>query len=102
MANVVLYDDAVNRLSAQSQAIGHLAQDAGAFAATVAAFEARDSDAFRWVLERVEMLPYCELVCEWIRVKLGVLRSSNSAARPKRRRRFPICLVRARRRAARQ
>jgi len=82
MANVVSYDDAVNRLSAQSQAIGHLAQDAGAFAATVAAFEARDSDAFRWVLERVEMLPYCELVCEWIRVKLGVLRCIELCGAP--------------------
>jgi len=89
MANVVSYDDAVNRLSAQSQAIGHLAQDAGAFAATVAAFEARDSDAFRWVLERVEMLPYCELVCEWIRVKLGVLRCIELCGAPQEKATIP-------------
>ena len=46
----------------------------GAFSAAVAAFEAKDADAFRWVLNRVELLPYCELICEWVRVKLGVLR----------------------------
>jgi len=74
MADVISRDDAVNHLAAQSEAIGHLAQDSGAFAAVVAAFEAKDADAFRWVLNRVEMLPYCELICEWVRIKLGVLR----------------------------
>ena len=74
MSNVISYEDAASRLASQAGAVGHLAQDSGAFAAVVAAFEARDPDAFRWVLERVEMLPYCELICEWVRVKLGVLR----------------------------
>lgn len=74
MSNVISYEDAVSRLASQSGAVGHLAQDSGAFAAVVAAFESKDPDAFRWVLERVEMLPYCELICEWVRVKLGVLR----------------------------
>jgi hypothetical protein len=74
MADVISLDDAVGGLAAQAEAIGHLAQDSGAFAASVAAFEAKDADAFRWVLDRVAMLPFCELICEWVRVKLGVLR----------------------------
>jgi len=72
MSNV--NEDAVSRLASQSDAIGRLAQDNGGFAAVVAAFEAKDANAFRWVLERLEMLPYCELICEWVRIKFGVLR----------------------------
>ena len=74
MSNVSLNEDVVSRLASQSNAVGRLAQDSGAFAAVVAAFEAKDPDAFRWVLNRLEMLPYCELICEWVRVKLCVLR----------------------------
>jgi hypothetical protein len=74
MSNSISYEDAVSRLASQSDAIGRLAQDGGAFAAVVAAFESKDPDAFRWILERLEMLPYCDLICEWIRIKLGVLR----------------------------
>src|SRR5262252_6011245 len=74
MADVISRDDAVKSLAAQAEIIGHLAQESGAFAAAVAGFEAQDADAFRWVLNRVDMLPYCELICEWVRIKLGVLR----------------------------
>jgi hypothetical protein len=74
MADMISRDDVVNRLAAHAEAVGYLAQDGGAFAAAVAAFEAEDADAFRWVLDRAEMLPYCELICEWVRIKLGVLR----------------------------
>ena len=68
------FDDAVSRLASQSDAIGQLAQDSGGFSAVIAAFESKDASAFRWVLERLEMLPYCELICEWVRIKFGVLR----------------------------
>ena len=68
------FDDAVSRLASQSDAIGRLAQDSGGFSAVIAAFESKDANAFRWVLERLEMLPYCELICEWVRIKFGVLR----------------------------
>ncbi|HKF49742.1 MAG TPA: hypothetical protein VKB38_20445 [Terracidiphilus sp.] len=68
------FDDIMNRLASESDAIGRLAQDSGGFSAVVAAFEAKDPDAFRWVLQRLEMLPWCELICEWIRIKLCVLR----------------------------
>lgn len=74
MSNVSLNQDVVSRLASQSNAVGRLAQDSGGFAAVVAAFESKDPDAFRWVLDRLEMLPYCELICEWVRVKICVLR----------------------------
>ena len=74
MSNMSLNEDTVSRLASQSTAVGRLAQDSGGFAAVVAAFESKDPDAFRWVLERLEMLPYCELICEWVRVKMCVLR----------------------------
>ena len=74
MANVDLYQKAAERLAAQADAVGRLAKDAGAFAAVVAAFESRDPNAFRWVLERLELLPRCELICEWIEIKLCALR----------------------------
>ena len=61
--------DFAGRLAAQADAMGRLAHDPGAFAAAVAAFESRDPDAFRWVLDRLELLPRCELICEWIQVK---------------------------------
>ena len=74
MSNSSWYKAAVSRLAAQSDAVGRLAQDSGGFAAVVAAFESKDPDAFRWVLERLEMVPYCDLICEWVRVKMCVLR----------------------------
>jgi len=74
MSHVVSYQDAVSRLAAEADAAGRLAQDSGGFAAVIAAFEANDPNAFRWVLERLEMLPRCELICEWVRIKLCVLR----------------------------
>ena len=89
MADVILRDGAVKSLAAQADVIGHLAQDSGAFAAVVAAFEAQDADAFRWVLNRAEMLPYCELTCEWMRIKLGVLRCIELCGVPRDRVQVP-------------
>lgn len=74
MSNGISTEDAVARLSAEADAVGRLAQDTGGFAATVAAFAAKNPDAFRWVLQRLELLPRCELICEWVRIKIGVLR----------------------------
>ncbi|HEX3407504.1 MAG TPA: hypothetical protein VHS81_09725 [Caulobacteraceae bacterium] len=74
MTNIDLYQSASERLAAQADAVGRLAQDTGAFAAAFAAFESRDPDAFRWVLERLELIPHCELICEWIQIKLCALR----------------------------
>jgi hypothetical protein len=89
MADVISRDDAISRLAAHAEAVGHLAQDNGAFAAAVAAFEAQDADAFRWVLTRVEMLPYCELICEWVRIKLGVLRCIELCGVPREQTQVP-------------
>jgi hypothetical protein len=74
MSTITLQQNAITQLAAQVDAIGKLAEDTGAFAATFAAFESNDPDAFRWVLQRLELLPRCELICEWIRVKLCGLR----------------------------
>ena len=74
MSIVTLQQGSVSRLAAEADAVGRLAQDEGAFAAAVAAFESEDPDAFRWVLQRVELLPQCELICDWIQVKLCGLR----------------------------
>jgi len=76
-------NDAVSRLASQSDAVGKLAQDSGGFSAVVAAFESKDANAFRWVLDRLEMLPYCELICEWVRIKLGVLRCIEVCGLPR-------------------
>jgi hypothetical protein len=74
VSNLTLQQNAISQLAAQADAVGKLAEDTGAFAATFAAFESNDPDAFRWVLQRLELLPRCELICEWIRVKLCGLR----------------------------
>ena len=74
MSNATLQQSAVSQLAAQADVIGKVAQDSGAFAALVAAFDSNDPDAFGWVLQRLEMLPQCELICEWIRIKRCVLR----------------------------
>jgi hypothetical protein len=77
------FDDVVSRLASQSDAIGRLAQDSGGFSAVVAAFESKDASAFRWVLDRLEMLPYCELICEWVRIKLCALRCVEVCGPPR-------------------
>lgn len=77
MSNLTLQQNAISQLAAQADAVGKLAEDTGAFAATFAAFESNDPDAFRWVLQRLELLPRCELICEWIRVKLCGLRCTE-------------------------
>ena len=83
MSNASSNQDAVSRLASQSDAIGRLAQDSGGFAAVVAAFDSKDANAFRWVLDRLEMLPYCELICEWVRIKLCVLRCVEICGPPR-------------------
>lgn len=50
MSNVNSTENIISRLAAQADAMGQLAQDGGAFAAAVAAFESKDANAFRWVL----------------------------------------------------
>jgi hypothetical protein len=82
MSNGSSYEDAVSRLTAQSDVVGRLALDSGGFAAVIAAFESKDPNAFRWVLERLEILPECELVCEWVRTKIGVLRCMKVCGPP--------------------
>jgi hypothetical protein len=82
MSNVTFYDSSVDLLAAQADAVGRLAQDSGAFAAVVAAFESQDPDAFRWVLQRLEILERCELICVWVRIKMCVLRCVEVCGSP--------------------
>ena len=77
MSNATLINDTVGRLVSQSEAVARLAQDDGGFSAAVAAFESKDAAAFSWVLERLQMVPYCEVICEWVRVKLCALRCAE-------------------------
>ncbi|HEX5284583.1 MAG TPA: hypothetical protein VFW30_10735 [Bryocella sp.] len=70
-------DEVVSLLTSQAEAVARLAQDSGGFSAAFAAFDSKDPDGFRWVLERLELLPYCELICEWLRVKVCVLRCNE-------------------------
>ncbi len=74
MTIVTLQQNAVAQLAAQADAVGGLAKDTGAFAAVFAAFESNDPNALGWVLQRLELLPRCELICQWIRIKRCVLR----------------------------
>jgi hypothetical protein len=89
MTNVSSVNDSASRLMTQADIMGRLAKDAGAFAAVVAAFESKDPDAFRWVLDRLGFLPHCELICEWVRVKLGVLRCVDVCGIPEREAKTP-------------
>ncbi|HVW78959.1 MAG TPA: hypothetical protein VHB45_15195 [Alloacidobacterium sp.] len=77
-------DDSVTRLASQADAVGRLAQDTGGFSAVFAAFGSGDPNAFRWVLDRLELLPYCELICEWVRIKLCALRCVEVCGPPLR------------------
>jgi hypothetical protein len=83
MSTDTLNENAVTRLAAQADAVGRLAQNSGGFAAVVAAFESKDPNAFRWVLDRLEILPQCELICEWVRIKLCVLRCIEVCGPPR-------------------
>jgi hypothetical protein len=83
MTNGSSFADAVSRLTAQADAVGQLAQNSGAFAAVVAAFESRDPNAFRWVLGTLELLPQCELICDWVRTKICVLRCLEVCGPPR-------------------
>src|SRR5256714_243240 len=59
--------------------LADLRREAGAIATLVAnqqqftdafkAFRAGDRNAFQTVLRRLKLLPLCDLVCEWIRIK---------------------------------
>jgi hypothetical protein len=70
-------DEVVSLLTSQAEAVARLAQDNGGFSAAFAAFESKDPDGFRWVLERLDLLAYCELICEWLRVKVCVQRCNE-------------------------
>ncbi len=75
-------ENIVVRMTAQADAVALLAKDEGAFAAAVAAFASEDTAAFSWVLGRVGLGLRCESICEWIRVKMCVLRCTELCGVP--------------------
>src|ERR1022692_2516814 len=56
-------------LAEEASVIGLLAKDEKAFTAAYEAFRSGDPKAFHAVLERLQLIPRCHLVCEWIRIK---------------------------------
>src|SRR5919197_1556935 len=56
-------------LRQEAGAIGQLAANEQGFMMAYEAFRSADRDAFQAALERIKLLPQCDLVCEWIRVK---------------------------------
>ncbi|MGA2134020.1 MAG: hypothetical protein ABSH50_17135 [Bryobacteraceae bacterium] len=73
----------ISRLASQSDAIARLAQNSGGFSAVFAAFESKDPNAFRWTLEQLDLIPHCEVICDWVRTKLCVLRCIEVCGAPR-------------------
>ena len=61
--------DVFRDLLEEARVIGELAKDEKSFTAAYKAFRSGDAKAFQAVLERLRLIPYCRLVCEWIRSK---------------------------------
>jgi len=61
--------DVLRDLLDEAGAVGQLAADEKSFLAAYQAFRAGNRQAFQASLERLKLLPRCELVCEWIRSK---------------------------------
>jgi hypothetical protein len=89
MSNANVSQEAIDRLVSQADAVGRLAQDTGGFAAVLAAFESADANAVHWVLDRLELRPYCELICEWVRIKLCALRCAEICGPPREKAKIP-------------
>lgn len=69
MADAALEKTVLADLQREAAAIGQLAANEDAFASAYKAFRAADRDGFQAALTRLKLLPLCDLVCEWIRIK---------------------------------
>src|SRR5262249_44500031 len=69
MADQSFEFDVLRDLLDEAGAVGQLAADENAFLAAYKAFRAADRRGFQAVLEKLKLIPRCELVCEWIRSK---------------------------------
>ncbi len=59
-------EDRLAELKDGGEAIGRLAENQKVFAEAVEAFRAVDADAFQAILERVGIVEFCPLVCQWL------------------------------------
>jgi hypothetical protein len=69
MADQSFEFDVLRDLLLEAGVVGQLAADQKAFQSTYAAFRAGDKKTFQADLARLKLVPRCELVCEWIRIK---------------------------------
>lgn len=67
----------------EADAIGRLAKNEKSFTAAYKAFQSADRRAFQAVLKRLQLIPLCHRVCEWIRIKECVLVCLHLAGPPK-------------------
>src|SRR5713101_3783717 len=56
-------------LMEEAGVIGQLAKDEKTFTVAYEAFRSGDTKEFHDVLERLGLIPRCNLICEWIRIK---------------------------------
>jgi hypothetical protein len=61
--------DVLRELLREADLVGGLAKDEKSFMAAYEAFRSEDREGFQAVLQRLQLLPRCHLVCEWIRIK---------------------------------
>jgi hypothetical protein len=65
--------DVLRDLLEEVGVVGRLARGAKTFATAYEAFRSQDRKAYQAALRRLRLLPFCHLVCEWIRIKECVL-----------------------------
>jgi hypothetical protein len=69
MANQSFEIDVFRDLLEEAGVISQLIKDEKAFGAAYEAFRTGNSEEFHSILQRLRLLPYCRLVCEWFRSK---------------------------------
>jgi len=74
--------DVLRDLLEEAGVVGKLAKTEKSFITAFEAFRSEDRKAFQAVLKRLQLIPYCRLVCEWIRIKWCVLLCLELAGPP--------------------
>jgi hypothetical protein len=83
MADPSFEETVLADLRREADAVAKLAADEHAFNTAYEAFRSADRDAFRAALRRLKLLPFCDLICEWIRIKECVFRCLELCGPPK-------------------
>src|SRR2546421_7258701 len=69
MADEEFEPEALSELLEEAAAIGRLTRTEKSFVTAFEAVRSADRRAFQTVLKRLGLLPYCERICRWIRIK---------------------------------